>query len=640
MISLVRKAIKANQQRKKTHSTPAPMEMQETGPDASKQGPQPQCRHMEAYESPNGKCAGCTSEKKAARVYRWKVILGLMAPFALQALDSTIIASALPWIAGDFGEISQLNWIVSAFNLTSAAFIPFWAQMADVFGRNASINAAIILMLIGSALCTGAPTNAFPVLLLGRGFQGLAAAGLNVVVRTILADKVSLQENAKNWAIFSLVGGISYGLGPVIGGYLTRADWRWCFGINLPIAAVALIVVFFVLRKELLGPQPIPELNETVETGRRTKFVARLKTVDVGGQLLFIFGFGLVILALTWGGATYPWSSPAVIVPLVLGVVCAVSFCYWEYLLAPGNSMAEKLPWQRAMLPWELISNRDIGLLFYCECATGVGMYAVLYFCNIYFIAVRGYDSDKSGVQLLYFVPGLGVGVYICSFMCNKWPRMTFPCIFLGTLIEAVGLGVLAWAIWADRLSVIYGMMALVGCGSGMRFMASPLHGIGLFRHLRASVIGLMAVAIPFGGTIGLTIMSTVFNNTSGLDSHSDFSSAHSPSGGADGQAVNHAKMGVVWAFVAVTPLVALAFPITWFVGNVKLGQGPPGEDGPTDIVVKGSYLLKLLRGEEKFGVENKGYRLNSSYSGAWSEGTEPAQSVNASRPLQGSQQV
>lgn len=133
------------------------------------------------------------------------------------------IASALPWIAGDFGEFSQLNWIVSAFNLTSAAFIPCWAQMADVFGRNWAINAAIVLMIIGSALCTGAPTNAFPVLLLGRGFQGLAAAGLNVVVRTILADRVSLQENAKNWSIFAFVGGVSYGLGPVIGGMF---EWR------------------------------------------------------------------------------------------------------------------------------------------------------------------------------------------------------------------------------------------------------------------------------------------------------------------------------------------------------------------------------------------------------------------------------
>lgn len=128
------------------------------------------------------------------------------------------IATALPWIASDFGKVSQQNWIVSAFNLTAAAFIPCWAQMADVFGRNAALNAAVIMMLIGSAFCTGSPTNAFPLLLLGRALQGIAGAGINVVVRTILADRVSLRENAQNWAIFSFVGGISYALGPVIGG--------------------------------------------------------------------------------------------------------------------------------------------------------------------------------------------------------------------------------------------------------------------------------------------------------------------------------------------------------------------------------------------------------------------------------------
>lgn len=90
--------------------------------------------------------------------------------------------------------------------------------MADILGRNVTLNASIILMLIGSALCTGAPTHAFPVLLLGRALQGLAAAGLNVVVHTILADRVSLQENARNWTLFSFIGGISYALGPVIGG--------------------------------------------------------------------------------------------------------------------------------------------------------------------------------------------------------------------------------------------------------------------------------------------------------------------------------------------------------------------------------------------------------------------------------------
>ncbi|KAK7415824.1 hypothetical protein QQX98_005606 [Neonectria punicea] len=496
--------------------------------------------------------------------------------------------------------------------------------MVDVFGRDASINASIIFMIIGSALCTGAPTSSFPVLLLGRGFQGIAAAGINVVIRTILADKVSLQENAKNWAIFSLVGGASYALGPVIGGYLTSADWRWCFAINLPVAVVALVVIFFFLRKELLGPQPIPELDETAETGRRTKFAARLKTVDFGGQLMFIIGFGLIILALTWGGATYSWASAAVIVPLVIGCMLSAGFLYWEFLLTPGNLLAEKMPWQRAMLPWVLLSHRDIGLLFYCECATGVGMYAVLYFCNIYFIAVRGYDSDKAGVQLLYFLPGLSAGVMICSFMCNKWPRMTFPSIMLGTITEAIGIGLLGWAIYVERLGTIYGMMALVGCGTGLRFMASPLHGIGLFKDLRASVIGLMAVAVPFGGTIGLTIMSTVFNNTSGLDSNeSDFSQIQSQPKDIRDQAIHDAKMGVVWAFVSITPLVVMAVVCAACLGNVKFNQGPMGEDGNlTDIIVRGSYLLSLMRREKKQDEEEKGIRLESSRGQGWSENT------------------
>jgi MFS family permease len=187
------------------------------------------CAHRE--EPSTDPCSSCKAEKRAATIYRWKLILGLVLPFSLQAFDTTIIASALPWIADDFGEGSQFNWIASAFNLTAAAFIPFWGQMADVFGRHASLNAAIVIIIVGSALCTGAPTGAFPVLLLGRGFQGVAAAGLNVLVRTILADRVTLAENAKNWTILAFVGGISYSIGPVIGGRVSSRPPRFRGGL-------------------------------------------------------------------------------------------------------------------------------------------------------------------------------------------------------------------------------------------------------------------------------------------------------------------------------------------------------------------------------------------------------------------------
>lgn len=262
-------------------------------------------------------------------------------------------------------------------------------------------------MLLGSALCTGAPTAAYGALLLGRAVQGLACAGLAVVVRVVLADRVSLAENARNWTVFALTGGLAYGLGPVAGGYLTNVNWRWCFGINLPIAAAAVLVVFFLLRKDLLGPQPIAGIDVVVAdvgseqgtattpmvaadgsgsgSGRRMRFAARLKSIDFGGQLLFLVGFGLLILAFTWAGTTYRWSDPAIVVPLVVGALVAGGWMFWEYSMAPDGVLGRRLPFQKPMLPWKLLRDRNISLLFYINFATGMAMYAVSGHCGVIF---------------------------------------------------------------------------------------------------------------------------------------------------------------------------------------------------------------------------------------------------------------
>jgi hypothetical protein len=103
----------------------------------------------------------------------------------------------------------------------------------------------------------------------------------------------------------------------------------------------------------------------------------RLMTVDVGGQLLFLFGFGFLVLAFTWAGATYDWNSPYVLAPLVVGVVISCAYIYWEYLMAPGHALARRWPWQKSMIPFHLLANKDIALLFYTSFATGMAMYSV-----------------------------------------------------------------------------------------------------------------------------------------------------------------------------------------------------------------------------------------------------------------------
>lgn len=189
-------------------------------------------------------------------------------------------------------------------------------------------------------------------------------------------------------------------------------------------------------------------------------------------------------------------------------------------------------------------------------------------------------------------------GVLFCSLCCNSWPRMTWPTFFFGTLTQAIAMGVLAYAVHTEHSPTVFGMMALVGFGTGLRFMSAPLHGVGIFRKQRASVIGLLSVAFPFGGTIGLTIMSTVFNNTSDINSEGDFSAIQELSSDMQAEYKRSVKMGIVWSFVAITPFLLLAWICTFFLGNVKLGRGyGPDEEGTQNTIIEEVYLWTLIRG-------------------------------------------
>ncbi|TDZ58499.1 Efflux pump roqT [Colletotrichum trifolii] len=229
-----------------------------------------------AFDAAAGPCPTCKSARRAALKYRTRILLGLVLPYVLQALDVTIIASALPWIAANFPQLDRCG----------------------------------LQPHLGSALCTGAPKSSFAAV----SWDG---------------DLVPFSEC-----------------------YITSgASWRWCFVINLPVAFASMLLVYFVLRPELLGPQPIHSLDETTDTGRRTTFAKRLQTIDAGGQVPFLFGFGLLVLGLTRAGATYSWSGPAVVVTIIMGVILIVLFIAREYQLSPGRALALRFPSQKAMVP-------------------------------------------------------------------------------------------------------------------------------------------------------------------------------------------------------------------------------------------------------------------------------------------------
>jgi MFS family permease len=214
------------------------------------------------------------------------------------------------------------------------------------------------------------------MLLVGRALQGIGCAGLNILTKVILADKVSLSENAKNNTLFTLVGGIGYGIGPVIGGYLTQVSWRWCFIINIPIGVAGSAIAHFMLRPVLLGPQDITRTDGITDSQHfpKSTFIARVSTIDIGGQFLFLFGVGLLVLALTWAGSYYSWNDVKVIAPLAIGVALLIAFITWEYLMIPGSSLANRYPYQKAMIPLRLLCTPNVGILIYINLITGMGI--------------------------------------------------------------------------------------------------------------------------------------------------------------------------------------------------------------------------------------------------------------------------
>jgi hypothetical protein len=411
----------------------------------------------------------------------------------------------------------------------------------------------------------------------------------------------------------------SYAVGPVIGGYLANSSWRYCFVLPIPIAVLAHVLIFFLMRKELVKGRVSTKQSDS----RRTGYLSGLATIDWPGMIFFIFGIGLILLAIQWGGTEFKWSSVAVIVPLVIGGVLVVVFFVYEYLLGPNRLISRIFPRQVAMIPSTLFRKKDMPLIMIINFATGVSLVSAFYFISIYWELAEGYSASRAGVQLLYYTPGLGVGVYTAMFLCNVWPAQTFYPLFIGSIIEAVGLSLLAWAVSTRQGPLVSGMLALAGAGTGLRFMPVVLHSAGIWPTRIAASQTLLSLMIPLGETIGISMMSAVFANkyNTYLGAINTGSSSTSYQGNAPhslealnalptelkAQVQNAAARAVMWAFVSILPFMAISIVAACFLGNVWIGKdakkGKNGNVARQEVkgqVIYGSFLGALMTG----GVE------------------------------------
>ena len=249
---------------------------------------------------------------------------GLMLVLLMAALDQTIVSTALPTIVGDLGGLNHISWVVTAYLLAQTAVTPVYGKLGDLYGRKIMLQIALVIFLVGSALC-GA-SQSLTELIVFRAVQGLGGGGLIVGTMAAVGDIVTPRERGRYQGLFGAVFGLASVIGPLLGGFFTtNLSWRWIFYVNLPIGVIA----FGVLAATL------PSRTEEVH-----------HKIDYLGAGLLAAALSAVVLLCTLGGTTYAWGSKQIIGLGVLAIVLLAAF------IATERRASEPV------LPPRLFSNR------------------------------------------------------------------------------------------------------------------------------------------------------------------------------------------------------------------------------------------------------------------------------------------
>lgn len=389
--------------------------------------------HVTETAAPTRASVGLRSE-------RGPILASVMLSIALVAIDTTILATAVPAIVEDLGGFTQFPWLFSAFLLTQAVTTPIYGKLADVYGRKPLMLFGIGAFVVGSVLCGVAWS--MPALIVARAVQGLGAGAIAPTGMTIMGDIYSVAERAIAQGYVASVWAMSAVVGPTLGGlFADHLSWRWIFWINIPLGLLA--AAMLVRRFE-------EHSDRAAATQRRS--------VDVAGSAVLAVAAGLLLLGLLEGGIRWEWASPASV-----GIFAASAA-----LLLVFGLVERRAP--DPVLPLWVFRNRVLNAATIGAFVVGVLMLGVTSYVPVYAQRVLGSGATVAGLAVAALAIGWPIAASTSGRVYLRWGFR--PCLLAGAAFGVLGSGIVALA---GPGSSIWQLAA--GClvlGLGLGYVASP----------------------------------------------------------------------------------------------------------------------------------------------------------------------
>ncbi len=418
--------------------------------------------------------AGSGEKVELTRKEIGAIVTGLMFAMFPGALDTTIVAPAMPTIGRELGDAEHLPWIVTAYLLIATAATPLYGKLSDIHGRRIMLLVAISIFAAGSALCALAPS--IIALALARAVQAIGGGGLMSVSMTVVGDLVPPRERVRYQVYTSIMWTTASLAGPVLGGWFAEKwHWSWMFWINLPLCLAAWLIIDSKLRRLPRHERP--------------------HQLDFPGAILLVAASILFQLALSQGGARYPWLSGPIL-GLFAGAAVATALLVWRLKTA-----------KEPLISYTLLSNRIV-LTGACSVGMTMAVYVALsIYLPTYFEAVHGFSASQSGLALLPLMTCPTIGALTAGRAMSRVRHYKFVPV---TGLAIASMALLPMFFWPDGLSVttIELLLMLAATGVGAVF---PVTTVSVQNAVALHELGTATSLVTFTRNLGSALGVAAF---------------------------------------------------------------------------------------------------------------------------------